>query len=164
MCKCFSNALWIKWLFSALPISAFKARFSYEGQYRFSIGRCELRGRCCCCPNLPQRPIANRNYYLQLKRAWIGGCRLPFACKRSDFAKSISFIGFRFCWHMHFSLTHLFSSIDLCRFDFHPPAPPPRVCAVRLKWRHSHCVFDCVFLSDMHVRKKGGRGGKFLFP
>ena len=22
---------------------------------------------------------------------------------------------------------------DLCRLDFHPPAPPSRVCAVRLK-------------------------------
>ena len=24
-------------------------------------------------------------------------------------------------------------AIDLCRLDFHPPAPPPRVCAVSLK-------------------------------
>ena len=44
-------------------------------------------------------------------------------------------------------------SIPLCCLDFHPPAPPSRVCAVSLKWRHSHCVF-CLCL---------GRRTKFLF-
>lgn len=54
--------------------------------------------------------------------------------------------------------------IDLCRLDFHPPAPPPRVRAVSLKWRHSQCVFWlCLFRG--HAREnEGGRGRKFLFP
>ena len=47
------------------------------------------------------------------------------------------------------------------RLSFHPP---PRVCAVSLKWRHSHCVFWLFFLSETRVRKKGGRGTKFLYP
>ena len=40
--------------------------------------------------------------------------------------------------------------------DFGPLWPPPRVCAVSLKWRHSHCVFWlCLFKG--HAREKKER-------